>query len=100
LRKKLRLRVFENRFLMAIFGSKRDDVTGQWRKHHNEELNYLYSSTNMIQVRKPRGIRWVGHVAPMGSEEVYIGAWWGNLRERDYLEDTGIDGRIILKWIF
>jgi len=49
---------------------------------------------------KPRRMRWVGRVARMGSVEVYTGFWWENLRERDYLEDTGVDGRIILRWIF
>ena len=44
-------------------------------------------------------MRWVGHVARMGRGEAYTGFWWGNLRERDRLEDTGVDGRIILRWI-
>jgi len=45
-------------------------------------------------------MRWAGHVAPLGIEEEYIGFWWENLRERDHLEDQGVDGRIILRWIF
>ena len=45
-------------------------------------------------------MRWVGHVARMGTSEVYTGFWWGNLEERKHLEDTGVDGRIILRWIF
>ena len=45
-------------------------------------------------------MRWMGHVARMGREEAYTGFWWGNLRESDHLIDRGIDGRIILKWIF
>jgi len=59
--------VFENRVLRRIFGHKRDEVTGKWRKLHNEELNDLYSSPNIIQVTKSRRMRWVGHVAHMGE---------------------------------
>jgi hypothetical protein len=56
-----RLRVFENRVLRRIFGPKRDEVTGEWRKLHNEELNDLYFSSNIIRVTKSRRKRWVGH---------------------------------------
>jgi len=66
-RKERRLRVFENRVLRRIFGTKRDKVTGEWRKLHNEEHNDLYSSLNIIQVTKSRRIRWAGHVARMGE---------------------------------
>jgi len=66
LREERRLRVFENRVLRGIFGSKRDEVTGEWRKLHNEELNDLYCSPNIVQVLKSRRIRWAGHVARMG----------------------------------
>ena len=59
----LRLRVFENRVLRRIFGSRRDEVTGEWRKLHNEELNDLYSSPNIVRVIKWRRMRWAGHVA-------------------------------------
>ena len=45
-------------------------------------------------------MRWVGHVARIGRGEVYTGLWWGNLRERDHLEDPGVDGRMLLRWIF
>jgi hypothetical protein len=58
-----RLRVFENRVLRGIFGSKRDDVTREWRKHHNEELNDLYSSSSIVYVVKSRKMRWAGHLA-------------------------------------
>jgi len=62
-----RLRVFENRVLRRIFGPKRDEVTGEWRKLHNEELNELYSSPNIIRVIKLRIMRWAGNVAGMGK---------------------------------
>jgi len=47
-----------------------------------------------------RRMRWAGHVAHIGTREVYTGFWWGNLRERDHLENPGVDGRMILRWIF
>jgi hypothetical protein len=67
LREERRLRVFENRVLRGIFGSKRDEVTGEWRRLHDEELNDLYSSPNIIRVIKSRRIRWAVHVAHMGE---------------------------------
>jgi hypothetical protein len=60
--------MFENRVLRRVFGAKRDKVTGEWRKLHNEELNDLYSLPNIVQVVKSRRIRWAGHVACMGEE--------------------------------
>jgi hypothetical protein len=67
LREKRRLRMFENRVLRRIFGPKRDEVTGEWRKLHNAELNNLYSSPNIARVIKSRRIRWAGHIARMGE---------------------------------
>jgi hypothetical protein len=60
--------VFENRVLRGIFGPKRDEVTGDWRKLHNEELHNLYSSLDIIRMIKSRRMRWGGHVARMGEK--------------------------------
>jgi hypothetical protein len=67
LREEHRLRVFKNRVLRRIFGPKRDEVTGEWRRLHNEKLNVLYSSSNIIWVIKSRRMRWAGHIAHMGE---------------------------------
>jgi hypothetical protein len=66
IREEHRLRVFENRVLRRIFGLKRDEVTGEWTKLHNEELRDLYSSPSIIRIIKSRRMRWAGHVARMG----------------------------------
>ena len=66
-REERRLRVFENKGLRRIFGPKRDEVTGEWRKLHNEELNDLYCSLNVIRVIKSRRMKWTGHVARTGD---------------------------------
>ena len=66
LREERTLRVFENRVLRRVLGPKRDEVTGEWRKVRNEELNDLYSLPNIVQVVKSRQMRWTGHVACMG----------------------------------
>jgi hypothetical protein len=63
------LRVLENKMLRRIFGRKRDEVTGDWRKLHNEELHNLYSSPNIIRFIKSRRMRWAGHVARMGEKK-------------------------------
>ena len=68
LREELRLRVLENRVLRGVFGPKRDEVLGEWRKPHNDELNDLYSSSNTVQVIKSRIMKWAGHVVRMGEE--------------------------------
>jgi hypothetical protein len=100
LREEFRMRVFENRVLRRIFELERDEVTGEWRRLHNEELYALYFSPDIILVIKSRRMRWTGHVAHMGRVDVRTGFWGANLRERDYLEDPGLDRRLILKWIF
>jgi hypothetical protein len=60
--------VFENRLLRRIFGPKRDEVTGEWRKLHNKELHDLYPSPSVIRIIKSRRMRWAGHVARMGAK--------------------------------
>jgi hypothetical protein len=67
-REEHRLRVLENRVLRRIFGPKRVEVTGDWRKLHNEKLHNLYSSPNIIGMIKSRRMRWTGHVAGMGEK--------------------------------
>jgi len=68
LREERKLRVFENRVLRRIFGPRRFEVTGEWRRLRNEELNDLYSSPNIVPVMKSRRMRWAGYVARMGEE--------------------------------
>jgi len=68
LREKRKLRVFGNMVLRRIFGPRRDEVTGEWRRLHNEELNDFYSSPNIVRVIKSRRMRWAGHVARIGEE--------------------------------
>ena len=67
MREELRLRVFEKRVLRRAFGSKRDGVTGEWRKLHNEALKNLYPLPNIVRVVKSRRMRWAGHVVRMGE---------------------------------
>jgi hypothetical protein len=73
LREEHTLRVFENKVLRRILGPKRDEVTGGWRKLHNEELRDLYSSPSIIRIIKSRKMRWAGHVAEWGKREMRIG---------------------------
>jgi hypothetical protein len=81
MREELRLRVFENMVLRRVFEPKWDEVTGEWGKLHNEELNDLYSLPNIVRAVKSRRMRWTGHVARMGEDKVCTGCWWGSLRE-------------------
>jgi hypothetical protein len=85
--------------LRRISGPNRDALTGEWRKLRNEELNGLYALPNLVRVIKSRRMRWAGHVARMGEGRC-TGFWCGNRRERDRWGDPGVDGRIILGWIF
>jgi hypothetical protein len=68
--------VFENRVLRRIFGPKRDEVIGDWRKLQNEELHNLYSSPSIIRMIKSMRIRWAGNLAQMGTKRNCIGYWW------------------------
>jgi hypothetical protein len=70
-REEYRLRVFENRVLRRIFGPKRDEVTGEWRKLHNKELHDLYSSPSIIRIIKSRRMRWADHVARMQKRKTW-----------------------------
>jgi hypothetical protein len=94
-----RLRVFVNRVLRRIFGPKRDEVTGEWRKLHNEELHILYSSPNIIRQTKSRRRRWAVHVARMGEERNVYKGLMGRPEGKRPLEDQGVDGRMGSEWI-
>jgi hypothetical protein len=76
--------VSENRVLRRIFGPKRDEVTGGWRKLHNEELHKLYSSSSIIRIIKSRRVTFAGHVARMGKIGMHIGYWWESQKERSH----------------
>jgi len=93
LREERRLRVFENRVLRRIFGSKRDEVTGEWKKLHSEELNELYSSPNIVRGIKSRRMRWAGHVARMGERRDVYRALLGKLEGKRPL------GRPRRRWV-
>jgi hypothetical protein len=92
--------VFENRVLRRVFGPKRDEVTGQWRRLHNEELNDRYSSPNIVRVCKSRRMRLAGHVARMGEKRGAYGSLVGRLEGTRRLGRPRHRWRIILKWIF
>jgi hypothetical protein len=67
--------------LRRIFGPKRDEITGEWRKLHNEELHDVYSSPSIIRMIEAKTMRWAGHVAEWGRRGTRIGCWWENQRE-------------------
>jgi hypothetical protein len=106
LREELRLGVFENRVLRRIFGPKRDEVTGEWRKLHDEDLRDLYSSPSIIRIIKARRMRWERHVARMGEKRnVYrllVGKPEGRRPlgrpRRRYVNNRGRLGRCGLDW--
>ena len=75
-------------------------MTGEWRKLHNEELNDLYCSPNIIRVIILRRMTLSGHVARMWEGDIHTGLWWGDLRGRVHLEDIEVDSPILLKWIW
>jgi hypothetical protein len=84
--------VFENRVLRRVFGPKVDEETGEWRKLHSEELHILYLSPNII-----RRMRWRGMWHAWERRENYTRFWWESPKERDLLQDQGIDGRMDLR---
>jgi hypothetical protein len=84
LREEHRLRVFENKVMRRIFGPKRDEVIGGWRKLHNEKLHKLYCSPSIIRMIKSRRMTWAGHVARMGRRGISKGFWWESWKERDH----------------
>jgi hypothetical protein len=88
--------LFEDRLLRRISGPKRDEITGECKKLHNEELNNLYSSPNTDRVIKSRRMRWAGYVVRIGNRRGVHRVFVGNMKERD----QGIDGRIMLRRIF
>jgi hypothetical protein len=98
-REEHRLRVSENRVLRRIFGPKRDEVTGEWRKFHSEELHNLYSSPDIIRQVKSGRMRWAGNVARMGEERKVYKVLVGSPKERDHLTDQGIGGKMGSGWI-
>ena len=99
-REECRLRVFENKVLRRMFEPKRDEVTGDWRRLHKKEIYPLYSSPDIIRVVKSRRLRWTGHVARVRERRGAYSALVENLREGGHLKTPGVNGRIILKWIF
>jgi hypothetical protein len=84
---------------LGLYLSKCDEVTGGWRKLHNEVFHNLYSSLIIIIMIKTRRMRWAWHVARMDIGGVHIGYWWESKEERDPWEDQDVGGWTILKWI-
>jgi len=99
LREERKVRLFENMVLRRIFGPRRDEVSGEWRRLHNEKLNDLYSSPNIVRVVKPRRMRWAGDVARMGEERGVYRVLVGKPEGNNHWGDLGVDGWIILGWI-
>jgi hypothetical protein len=86
--------VFEKTVLKRIFGPKRDEVTGEWRKLHKEELHNLYSFPDIITQLKSRRMRWAGHVACMGQEGELYKVLLGNTEGKTPLKDQGVGGKM------
>jgi hypothetical protein len=99
LREEHRLKVFENRVQREIFGHRREEVVGGWRRLHNAELHKLYASSNIIRVIKSRRVRFAGHVARIGEMRSAFNILVGKPERRDHLEDLVVDGEITLEWM-
>ena len=84
--------MFDNRVLRGIFGPKLDKVKREWRKLHNEELNDLYCSPNIVRMIQSRRMRWAEYVARMVEKKGVYRILRGNLRKRHHLEDPDVDG--------
>ena len=100
LREESKLRVFENRVLRRVFGTKRNEVTGEWRKLHNDLLSDLYSLPNIVRVVKSRRMRWAGHVARMGEGRDVHRVLVGKPEGKRPLGRPRRRWGIILRWIF
>jgi hypothetical protein len=85
--------------LRRIFGPKKDEVKGEWRRRHNGEPNDLCFSPNIIRVTESGRMCWAGFMTCMGKRRGAYRVLVGNRRKEDHLEDPGVDGRIILRWI-
>jgi hypothetical protein len=83
----------------CIGGPKRDEVKGEWRKLHSEELHNMYSSARVIRIIKSRRMRWTRNVARMGEKRNAVGCWWKNQKERGRYENQDVGVWIILGWI-
>jgi len=92
LREEKKLGVFENKVLRRIFGPRRDEITGKWRRPHNEELNDLYCSPNIVRVIKWRRMRWAGHVTRIGEERGVYRVLVGKPKGKNHWGDLGVDG--------
>jgi hypothetical protein len=90
--------VFENRVLRRIFGPKRDEVTGEWRKLHSGELHNMYLSPDIIRQIKSRRMRWAGQVSRMGEGRNALRILVEKHEGKNHLEDQGIDGIMGSKW--
>jgi hypothetical protein len=95
---RIQIKGVENWGLRRIFGLTREDMAGGWRRLHNEELHKLYASQNMVSVIKSKSITWTGNVARM--TEVHTHILSENLKGRHRMEDLGVDGNIILEFIY
>jgi len=95
LREERKLRIFDNRVLRKILGPGSDEVTGEWRRLHNAELNDLYSSPIVVRLITSRRMKWAGHVARTFEERWCIESWWETRIEGYHWGDLGDDGLIV-----